>query len=583
MYQALYRKYRPRCFIDVAGQEHVTETLRRQIVSDRLSHAYLFVGTRGTGKTTCAKILSRAINCLAPAAGEPCNKCRSCTGIENGSILDVLELDAASNNGVDNVRALREEAIYTPATVAKRVYIVDEVHMLTPAAFNALLKILEEPPEHLIFILATTELHKVPATILSRCQRFLFKRIAPVAIADRLRIVAKAEGLDLTADAAEKLAALADGSMRDALSLLDQCASETLVDIGRVLDTIGLAGQQEVLRLAMSMANRDTMEALGVLDGLYNDGRDMAALLNELAALLRDVLVYKLSPDSPLLSGIFGRADLSGLSKKLAPERLFLSLKIIRESIIGLSRGGSVKLSVEMCLIRVCDERMSDDPEALLARMARLEGCGVFGVKSDAGNLETDFVGFADNAQSAAVSLPSAGEDAASGTDVIEYQTQTSEADGAQSAVAVLPNAEENAVSGTDSADCESQSTETSPPIESARDAHSQPSALESPKSGFWEDILEQLRNNIPVHALLSDGANVQAELLGSTLIIRAGNLFTISTIESDMFSEPLKEAASKVLGREIIIRVEAGSGGTDETKREKLESLSAFGIVNFE
>ena len=222
MYQALYRKWRPKSFADVVGQGHITHTLQREVAEGRLSHAYLFTGTRGTGKTTCAKILARAVNCENPQDGNPCNACPACLGIENGSILDVLELDAASNNGVDHVRALRDEAIYSPASVRYRVYIVDEVHMLSTPAFNALLKILEEPPAHLIFILATTELHKVPATILSRCQRFAFKRIRPQDIEGRLRFVAEQEGMDLTEEAAGLLSRLADGALRDALSLLDQ-------------------------------------------------------------------------------------------------------------------------------------------------------------------------------------------------------------------------------------------------------------------------------------------------------------------------------------------------------------------------
>ena len=246
MYQALYRKWRPKTFDEVTGQSHITDTLKTQVASSRLSHAYLFTGTRGTGKTTCAKILARAVNCERPVDGNPCNQCPACRGILDGSILDVLELDAASNNGVDQVRALRDEAAYAPAAVKKRVYIIDEVHMLTPAAFNALLKIMEEPPEHLMFILATTELHKVPATILSRCQRFSFKRILPEDIVNRLEYVASQEGIDLPADGAALLARLADGGMRDALSLLDQCAvGGGTIDRARVLDTLGLSGQPQ--------------------------------------------------------------------------------------------------------------------------------------------------------------------------------------------------------------------------------------------------------------------------------------------------------------------------------------------------
>ena len=258
MYQALYRKWRPKAFADVVGQAHITDTLRRQAAQNRLSHAYLFTGTRGTGKTTCAKILAKAVNCQRPVDGDPCNACPACVGIDNGSLLDVLELDAASNNGVDSVRALRDEAIYSPASVRYRVYIVDEVHMLSVAAFNALLKILEEPPAHLIFILATTELHKVPATILSRCQRFAFRRIRPQDIAQRLLYVAGQEGMALTEDAAALLARLSDGALRDGLSLLDQCgAAGGPIDAARVLDVLGLAGNLQTAELMEHVLRRD--------------------------------------------------------------------------------------------------------------------------------------------------------------------------------------------------------------------------------------------------------------------------------------------------------------------------------------
>ena len=309
MYQALYRKWRPRTFDDVVGQTHITETLKRQVATGRLSHAYLFTGTRGTGKTTCAKILARAVNCEHPVDGNPCNQCDACRGIENGSILDVLELDAASNNGVDQVRALRDEAVYTPAAVRKRVYIVDEVHMLSTAAFNALLKILEEPPEHLMFILATTELHKVPATIKSRCQQFSFQRILPGDIAARLHYVAGQEGIQLTTEGASLLARLADGGLRDALSLLDQCAgTDGPVDEGRILDALGLAGNLESAKLMGMVAKRDTQGALEDLARLYSGGKDVSTVLGELSTLTRDLLIRKTAPrsGSALLPGWFG-------------------------------------------------------------------------------------------------------------------------------------------------------------------------------------------------------------------------------------------------------------------------------------
>ena len=360
MYQALYRKYRPRSFSDVAGQEHITETLRRQIITDRLSHAYLFVGTRGTGKTTCAKILSRAVNCLAPVEGNPCNNCISCIGIEDGSILDVLELDAASNNGVDDVRAMRDEAIYSPASVKKRVYIVDEVHMLSTPAFNALLKILEEPPEHIIFILATTELHKVPATILSRCQKFSFKRLSSDEIKKRLLKIASSEELTLTGEAAEKLAILADGSMRDGISLFDQCAHGKEIDLQHVLDTIGLAGEKEITDIIKAVAKRNITDILETLNKLYADGKDMTALLNDLTGFTRDMLVARLSPGSALIGTGIPREKLTELSKEFTKERLMYCLATLKEAMFGLSRGGLSKLTLELCLIRMCDETLME-------------------------------------------------------------------------------------------------------------------------------------------------------------------------------------------------------------------------------
>ena len=324
MYQALYRKWRPKVFSDVIGQEHITETLKKQVAEGRTSHAYLFTGTRGTGKTTCAKILAKAVNCEHPVNGDPCCQCPSCLGLESGSFLDVLELDAASNNGVDQVRALRDEAIYAPANVKKRVYIVDEVHMLSTAAFNALLKILEEPPAHLMFILATTELHKVPATILSRCQRYSFKRILPKDIAQRLTYVAGQEHIDLTADGAELLSRLADGALRDGLSFLDQCAAAGgTVDSRAVLEVLGLAGNLQTAQLMRHILDRNAQAALLLLNELYAGGKDVGAVLGELSTLTRDLLLRKTAPEggAALLSGGFDSATLDKLGKGVPANR----------------------------------------------------------------------------------------------------------------------------------------------------------------------------------------------------------------------------------------------------------------------
>ena len=376
MYQALYRKWRPRAFDDVVGQEHITDTIKRQVAAGRLSHAYLFTGTRGTGKTTCAKILARAVNCENPQDGNPCNACPACLGIENGSILDVLELDAASNNGVDQVRALRDEAVYTPAAVRMRVYIVDEVHMLSTAAFNALLKILEEPPPHLLFILATTELHKVPATIKSRCQQFAFKRILPMQIAQRLEYVAGQEGIPLTPEGAALLARLADGGMRDALSLLDQCAGgKSAVDEQAILDTLGLAGNVETAALMERLAARDTAGALSALGRLYANGKDVGSVLGELASLARDLLLRKTAPQgcAALLAGGYDEATLRRLGEQLSPQRLLQMLTLLQSAAAGLARSANRRTDAELCLIRLSDEGLDESFAGLSARIARLE------------------------------------------------------------------------------------------------------------------------------------------------------------------------------------------------------------------
>ena len=375
MYQALYRKYRPKTFDDVVGQEHITETLKKQVETGRLSHAYLFIGTRGTGKTTCAKILAKAVNCEHPVNGNPCNQCAACRGIDDGSILDVVELDAASNNGVDNVRALRDEAVFSPASVRKRVYIVDEVHMLSNSAFNALLKILEEPPEHLMFILATTELHKVPATILSRCQRHSFKRIPVDTITARLNFVAQQEHLDLQPDAAALLARMADGGMRDALTLLDQCCGNECISTDAVISAIGLAGNLRTAQLLRSVAAGDTAGALEQFRELWQDGKDPSALLDELSTLQRDLLMQAVAPRGgrELLSGAYDPVTLEELSGAFSSAQLLANLQSIQQTLGAMASQPNPRIAAELCLIRLCRPELCDDVPTLCARMDKLE------------------------------------------------------------------------------------------------------------------------------------------------------------------------------------------------------------------
>lgn len=375
MYQALYRKYRPKTFDDVVGQEHITETLKKQVETGRLSHAYLFIGTRGTGKTTCAKILAKAVNCEHPVNGNPCNQCAACRGIDDGSILDVVELDAASNNGVDNVRALRDEAVFSPASVRKRVYIVDEVHMLSNSAFNALLKILEEPPEHLMFILATTELHKVPATILSRCQRHSFKRIPVDTITARLNYVAEQEHLNLQPDAAALLARMADGGMRDALTLLDQCCGNECISTDAVISAIGLAGNLRTAQLLRSVAAGDTAGALEQFRELWQDGKDPSALLDELSMLQRDLLMQAVAPRGgrELLSGAYDPVTLEELSGAFSSAQLLANLQSIQQTLGAMASQPNPRIAAELCLIRLCRPELCDDVPTLCARMDKLE------------------------------------------------------------------------------------------------------------------------------------------------------------------------------------------------------------------
>ncbi len=375
MYRALYRKWRPKTFDEVVGQQHITETLKNQIVTGRLSHAYLFIGTRGTGKTTCAKILAKAVNCEHPENGNPCGKCPACLGIEDGSIMDVVEIDAASNNSVDNVRQMREEAVFSPVSVRKRVYIIDEVHMLSTSAFNALLKILEEPPEHLMFILATTELNKVPATILSRCQRHSFKRLDTRLIASHLEHIAKCEDLALEPDAAMLIAGLAEGGMRDALSLLDQCSGSADINTDAVYAAMGLTGNRRTAQLLDMTVKKDTDEALKLFTSLWNDGKDPATLLYELNTLLRDCLMLCVAPRSgaELISGRFSRDILSSFCKKLTKAELINRISTVSEHIAMMRDSKSAKLTAELCIIELCDPRLTEGIDELRARVSRME------------------------------------------------------------------------------------------------------------------------------------------------------------------------------------------------------------------
>lgn len=358
MYQALYRKWRPQVFADVVGQEHITTTLMNELETGRHSHAYLFTGSRGTGKTTCAKIFAKAVNCEHPVNGDPCNECETCKGIDSGAIMDVIEIDAASNNGVDNIRDIRDEANFTPVNGKYRVYIIDEVHMLSTGAFNALLKTLEEPPAHVKFILATTEVHKLPATILSRCQRFDFKRITPEDIAKRLAYVAEQEGLELEADAAMLIARLADGALRDALSILDQCIGHSRhITLDVVNATVGLAGKAHLFALATSILNKDGATALEQVNTLHNNSCDMERLCNELTNHFRNLMVCKAvkSPKDLIVCSDEELAEYQRCASAYSMDFILEALNVLGDTLTNLRRGLNRRVEMEMAIIRLCN------------------------------------------------------------------------------------------------------------------------------------------------------------------------------------------------------------------------------------
>ena len=523
MYQALYRKYRPQTFDDVVGQLPVTQTLKTQLVTGKMSHAYLFTGSRGTGKTSSAKILAKAVNCENPQDGNPCNCCKSCRSIDSGSCMDVLEIDAASNNGVDNVRDLRDDAIYTPSQVKKRVYIIDEVHMLSISAFNALLKIIEEPPEHLLFILATTELHKVPATILSRCQRFAFRRISQEDIAARLQYVAYEEKIELDDSAARVLARLADGGMRDGLSLLDQCASATNgeLDAERVYACLGIAGIQQCGRLMGAIADRDSRTSLSIMNTLYAEGKDMGALMDEMACLARDFMIIKTAPKEGIgmLSGVASDQQVRQLADRFSNAELVRMLALIQQTAQGFTRSTSRRLDAELCILNLCQPELSLEADALNARLNRLE------------------------------------EQVRSGQFVAKAAP-----------VQEIPAQEKKTARETE---------HTSKPDENPVSA-----AVDEAPIGFWSDLAVQIRSELrpPVTGFFTGAPNapVKGVLKGDRLVLLCANAFTLEVVNKPEIIALVARKASAKLGTQIqVVAMDQTAAGS---KSQQMEQLLSFG-----
>ena len=542
VYQALYRKYRPQTFSDVVGQKGVTDTLRAQIETGKLSHAYLFTGTRGTGKTSCAKILAKAVNCLDPQDGNPCNCCAACRAIDDGSCMDVLEIDAASNNGVDSVRVLRDDAIYTPSEVRRRVYIIDEVHMLSIAAFNALLKIIEEPPEHLIFILATTELNKVPATILSRCQRFSFCRLRPEDIAGRLNFIAYQEGIQIAPAALRLLARLADGAMRDGVSLLDQCASACQGELTEelVCQTLGLAGVKRTGELLMAAGKQDTAQALSIFEALYAEGKDLGALFDELSALCRDLLVLKAAPKSgvSMLSGIADESQAAELEKLFAPAELLRDLTLVQAAKGAVGKNADARVAAELCLMQLCEPSLKLDAQSLGARVSKLE------------------------------------ERLATGN--FTPAKQTAKAENAQD-----DNEDDDRPPFPDDAD--DPLAGIAPPMD-AREAER---PQEKPASNGaqeeldrrWPELAASLREGLGVRerGFFAPGGPVRPRLKGDTLILTAPSQFVLDIIKGPNVQKIAAEKASAFFGHPMQVQF-ALAGQLDASGKDPMDALLALG-----
>ena len=539
VYQALYRKYRPQTFSDVVGQKGVTDTLRAQLETGKLSHAYLFTGTRGTGKTSCAKILAKAVNCLDPQDGNPCNCCAACRAIDDGSCMDVLEIDAASNNGVDSVRILRDDAIYTPSEVKKRVYIIDEVHMLSIAAFNALLKIIEEPPEHLLFILATTELNKVPATILSRCQRFSFRRLRPEDIAGRLNFIAYQEGIQIEPAALRLLSRLADGALRDGVSLLDQCASACTGELTEelVCRTLGLAGAKRTAELLMAAAKQDTAAALSIFETLYAEGKDLGALFDELSALCRDLLVLKAAPKSgiSMLSGIADEAQAVELEKCLTPAELLRDLSLVQAAKGAVGKNADARVAAELCLMQLCEPALKLDLSSLGARVSKLESRLASG----------DFA----PARAAAKAEP---------------QPESEDDDRPP-----FPDDADDPLAGL-----------APPPSQPQSPADSAPqTGAQAELDRRWPELAASLREDLGVRerGFFAPGGPVRAVLKGDTLILTAQTQFVLDIIKNPRVQQLAAQKASAFFGRPMQAQF-ALAGQADASGKDPMDALIARG-----
>lgn len=543
MYLALYRKYRPKTFEDVVSQPHITTTLKNEIMTGKTAHAYLFTGSRGTGKTTCAKILSMAVNCEHPVDGNPCMECEACRNIDQGATLDVVEIDAASNNGVDDVRQLREEAVYSPSQCKYRVYIIDEAHMLSAGAFNALLKIMEEPPPHVKFILATTEVHKVPVTILSRCQRFDFHRIRTEDMEARLLWIAGKEPFTLSPDAASLIAKLADGGMRDALALLDQCASfSSEITEETVVQVAGVAGNDDLFALTDCIIKEDASDALCVLDKLYRAAKDLQVLLNELCSHFRDMmLIQTMKNPSRMLSLIPEEERRTREQANALPLSSVLSaLSEMRDTLDKMGRSADKRLLIELCMIKLCTPSLRIEQADLISRMERLEN------RLKNGNVSVSPA----NVQTGGTLSRISG---------ITQSVKTEEREAVQDGKGDL----QISVTATDPPSAADMPAPPKPAVVAESIAQVEP-------LGSWFDVLSELsRINAPLFGMLK---NTRAFTKGGLLFIDGGSPLLAQMLKKEGNASKLLDAVEVKTGARYQLRVKRAK--KEQAQADPLESL---------
>lgn len=542
MYQALYRKYRPSCFADVVGQEHITDILRSELQNGKIFHAYLFTGPRGTGKTSCAKILAKAVNCLSPVDGDACCKCESCLAIENGDVLDITEIDAASNNGVENIRDLREQVSYTPSSSKYRVYIIDEVHMLSIGAFNALLKTLEEPPPHIVFILATTEVHKLPATILSRCQRFDFHRIPASVISDRLTDIAGREGFTLEKSAADLIAALSDGGMRDALSTLDLCAARGgTVTENDVMQVCSLAGENYCIELAGMIAESDCGAALGKIDELHKNAVDLMRLCNELITYYRNLMIAKTvkDPENLIVTSPTVLDAIKAQAAEYPIEGIVNAINVLTSALDRMTAADR-RTELETAIVRLCRPQLDTSPTALLDRLERIERTLKYSAQPALQNRIT---------------------------------TETGNAAGEFSQTGVEQFAENNGIPHDE------------PP------ADDRPSAFENEKATIgksgtpepfeaWQDVIAELVHSAPLMAASLGGS--KAYVSGDLLLIDSANdqFFSLMRSEDPIYRRQIKTAVLQVVGKTYRLGpYKAKQEPTGDPLRDVMEKLKTLEV----